>query len=400
MRACLAFQIVTPVSAGRVEVQQLTRGVAKAVMLNNGQSPNGQQLFPSSTSSPVPTVPAQYASAVSPLPRNNNSPSPNLDNPFDDQSAVRIAIPSSAENTPVLPHTPTFGAMSSGTGHRNSSATTMTTRRDSDLSIFTSASGNLGPFAQQQQQQQQLLQAAREKLPRAASTASLRRSVASASTVGPSAGDEMILEPPTRPFANSTGTGAGPDSRHTSAALSTRSGYASVLDGIPFNLSLSPEAEVRHSQASSAGDGAGAGARLGGLEASSSNPFRDSAASASSSSSSIRESISDGKRDTSYSLASEWNGAFAGMPIVMGGGGPQASVGEAVPELPEEYRRAVTGSGTDADAGAGAGSREEKRDSSGTLLLGLGPHGSSSKDDRYSTDSLAMAAAVARSFNA
>jgi hypothetical protein len=130
--------------------------------------------------------------------------------------------------------------------------------------------------------------------------------------------------------------------------MSMRSGYASVLDGIPFNLSMSPDARL--SQASSAG---------GGIDASGLNS----------------------RRDTSYSLASEWNGAFAGMPIMMGAGGPRGSTATTntfnmglggseeaapVPEVPSQYRK-------DSQVGMG--------------------------DDRYSSDSLAMAAAVARSFD-
>ena len=257
-------------------------------------------------------------------------------------------------------------------------------RRDSDLSIFTSASGTLGPFAQQQ------LQQAREKLYRVPSAASSRAPARSVSVED----GEIILEPPSRPFAGASGV----DSRHSSAALSMRSGYASVLDGIPFNLSLSPEA--RHSQASSSGHGAhanpfrdSASSSTGGLPISQSQQSGLSAFTSSNTTKAPRDSTasfvtssdagtSSDKRDTSYSLASEWNGAFAGMPIVMGGA--RGSVGEiaAVPELPEAYRN--------------AGNNKGKRDSTDTI----GAAGGAEKDDRYSTDSLAMAAAVARSFNA
>ena len=376
-----------------MEVQQLTRGVAKAVMLN-APSPNGLHLFPGSLSSPVPAIPSQYASSSSaPTSKGTrDSPSPNSDNPFGDECAVRIAIPSSQENTPVLPHTPTFGT---GTGVaaavRERDSMTTESRRDSDLSIFTSASGQLGPFAQQQ------LDAARQKLSRASSSSSsvsgrgvmIGREPSGATR---SSTDEVILEPPSRPFAAGAGGGGG-DSRHTSAALSMRSGYASVLDGIPFNLSLSPEA--RNSQSSS---NAGIGA---------SNPFRDSSASSTaglphshsqhsdlmmkaprdSTASFASTSDAGGRRDTSYSLASEWNGAFAGMPIMMAGRGSIG--GEAVPELPEEYRNAP----------APARQEASKKRDSGDTVNGT-DSGAGAKDERYSTDSLAMAAAVARSFNA
>jgi hypothetical protein len=63
--------------------------------------------------------------------------------------------------------------------------------------------------------------------------------------------------------------------------------------------------------------------------------------------------------------------------------------GEAVPELPEEYRNAPAPARQEAS---------NKRDS-GDTVNGT-DSGAGAKDERYSTDSLAMAAAVARSFNA
>jgi hypothetical protein len=375
-------QIVTPVSAGRVEIQQIQRGVAKTVKLG---SPNPGTLQGSPS---VPAVPAQYLATSPALSRSNTltlrSGSPNSDNPFEDANAeVRIAMPSG--NSPILPTTHTFGGNASPFSDSNlpgargsfASQATHTTRRDSDLSIFTSASGQLGATTSQQQAQAD---------PRVAtpSTTSARMSHSHSASVSITAEDEVILEPPMRPFAASgdfAPSGPGSDSRHNSAALSTRSGYASVLDGIPFNLSLSPEA--RHSQASSAGGSGAAGGhgsgvflsqphgQLGAGQRRTSN-LRDSSASYASGSTADELHNGSDKRDTSYSLASEWNGAFAGMPIVMGG-----PTDAAVPELPAMYRQTQTQAQMD-------GSAQRS--------------GDDENDPRYSSDSLAMAAAVARQF--
>lgn len=346
---CLVIQIITPVSAG---VQVVHRAAAKSVRL----PPSGSA---SSLSSPnpasygmLPPSPATFATtghsgaasyASSPLAREAsfrkdvaqraNATSPMSDNPFDDEQAVRIAMPSSADNTPVMADTPTFANQISD--HASRAASRASERRASDLSVFTSSSAAHGYH--------DAVDSAREHdgASRRSSYAGGAQSVAS---------DEVILTPPIRPFAeNQYAASEGPNSRHTSAAMSTRSGYASVLDGIPFNLSLSPEA--RHSQASSAGMGGAARASMA---------------------SSAADTDGGDRRDTTYSLSSEWNGAFAGMPIALGGLVEEP----AVPGLPSIY---LSGA-----AAAAAGLGEQQR---------------SSRDDRYSTDSLAVAAAVARSFD-
>ena len=364
--------------------------MAKTVKLGS-PNPGGMQGSPS-----VPAVPAQYLATSPALSRSNTltlrSGSPNSDNPFEDVNAeVRIAMPSG--NSPILPNTPTFGGNASPFSDGNlpgargsfASQATHTTRRDSDLSIFTSASGQQGASTAAMAAQSHL-QHQPQSDPRAAtpSTTSAHMSHSHSASVSTTAEDEVILEPPMRPFAASgdfAPSGPGSDSRHNSAALSTRSGYASVLDGIPFNLSLSPEA--RHSQASSAGGSGGAGGHSSGafLTQQHGQPgsgprrtsnLRDSSASYASASTADDSHNGSDKRDTSYSLASEWNGAFAGMPIVMGG-----PTDAAVPELPAMYRQTQTQAQMDGSA------KRPVHDEN---------------DPRYSSDSLAMAAAVARQF--
>lgn len=181
-----------------------------------------------------------------------------------------------------------------------------------------------------------------------------------------------------------------------------RSGYGSVLDGIPFNLSLSPEA--RHSQASEAGTMAGignAGSHVsvpftfgtgpplqGGRSSTATTAaggqggVRDSSVTYRTSIASSSAHTSNDKRDTAYSLASEWNGAFAGMPILMGG-----IAEEAVPEVPSMYRQS-----TSSQTGNRGNEEQKKGDDGATNVREF-------NDDRYSSDSLAMAAAVARQFD-
>lgn len=397
----------------------------------------------------------QYAS--SPLARGQSS-SPLADNPFDDDAAVRIAMPTSQAASPTLPHTPTFGnaAPQQGKGSsrpgtsnemRDSLASTNAGRRDSDLSIFTSSEAHkdyeddtgmgmggvkrtarnsfASSFASsshrdgQSSSTRQSTQQMRAPSP-SSFAGTTGHSASSGKSIAPSihssqSADEVILSPPNRPFAPTAYNdmnGGIPDSRHTSAALSMRSGYGSVLDGIPFNLSLGNDA--RNSQASEAGTGShvsvpfhfGSGVPLPGRNISmnmgegggirdSSATFRTSVASSSGgtthngtgskrdtsysvASASTHHGGND-KRDTSYSLASEWNGAFAGMPIQMGG-----IAEEAVPEVPSMYVRASTAD--DASAPAETKGRDSEEDQQ-------------TRDERYSSDSLAMAAAIARQFD-
>lgn len=433
--------------------------------LHGSASPTNAQLGIYPTSPNPQYIPSPLSSSRS---RHDDSSlkndySPSSDNPFDDEAAVKIAIPSSQEGTPVLPLTPTFGTSpmhtplrqdsrpgTSNDHHshsdniRESMTTTSNGRRGSDLSIFTSTDVQHDDYDDYHHHHQggrrtvrnsfasstaastfQRQQSGRRPSPSsfvgtaghsAGSNQSVAPSIASTST---SMADEVILSPPHRPFAmnnNNNGAGAA-DSRHNSAALSTRSGYASVLDGIPFNLSLSPEA--RHSQASDAGGPVGLRESIpihfagdGNRNSSNSNidgsrggggnnaaGLRDSTATYRTSVASSSAHTND-KRDTSYSLASEWNGAFAGMPIVMGGG-----IGEeAVPELPSMYQQGTGGGGSSAMS---------------RLTTTVGPSSTTTtstqqeqqhqaqqqeqdqqqRDMRYSTDSLALAAAVARQFD-
>lgn len=398
----LSPQIVTPVSAGRVEVQVLGRAAAKTVKLQPGNAQSNT--FP--PHSHASTTPSPLSRSNTLLAREGGS-SPLSDNPFGDDAAVRIEMDQhqAHQQAVTLPLTPTFGQSPLQTpgytgvgedGNRADLASRASTRRDSDLSIFTSSSAQghgdsaRNSFAQNP-----------SRTPSGLSTTSPTGTSHSAATA------EVILDPPKRPFVLSysgseQGIPGGADSRHTSAALSMRSGYASVLDGIPFNLSLSPEA--RHSQASTTVGGGGgernssnghASLQLGGLAnksdhlgaAGHTNP-RDSSATTFTTSSDVHSRSGSDKRDTSYSLASEWNGAFAGMPIVMGGLG---SSEEAVPELPSQYKRDTLNHGE----------QPQQQDNTHTGHTSARDGLTQSKnndDDRYSTDSLAMAAAVARSF--
>lgn len=320
-------QIITPVTANGVQI--VNRATAKAIKLpQSGQTSVAVSPNPALMSmSPLGQMPARAGTA-----------SPMSDNPFDDDAAVRIAVTGpSTQNTPVVRGAGTFA----GTAplrelmygdDRSTIRSAVSSRRGSDLSILTSSS-----MHHASPQDSLVVGNAIYGQPAHAAFNPLM-SHSSFESYGPTrsiSSDEIILTPPARPFAQSQDD--LPASRHTSAAMSTRSGYASVLDGIPFNLSLSPEA--RHSNASLLAD----------------NGARASVASS-----------SDGKRDTSYSLASEWNGAFAGMPAASG------PADQPMPELPSMYLSKTA-------------AQNAARD---------GPV----RDDRYSTDSLAMAAEVARQF--
>lgn len=360
--------------------------------------------------------------ASSPLARGQSS-SPLSDNPFDDDAAVRIAMPSPGSNeSPSLPLTPTFGGatalpspdqrdsnMIPQGGLRMSMATT-NTRRDSDLSIFTSSEVHndeggvkrtarnsfASSFASVHQGSSSSSSGQTGQQGRAPSPSSFAGTTGhSNKSNAPSvhsyqSADEVILAPPNRPFVSNDNNGG--DSRHTSAALSMRSGYGSVLDGIPFNLSLSPEA--RHSQASETGGphmsvpftfGSGVPLQQGRRpsDAGTMAGMRDSSVTYRTS---VASSSAHGhldKRDTAYSLASEWNGAFAGMPIQMGN-----IAEEAVPDVPSMYRQSTASNGADNGAVTQAKKDGKEESTAGEV-----------RDDRYSSDSLALAAAVARQFD-
>ncbi|KAK9895701.1 hypothetical protein P389DRAFT_170405 [Cystobasidium minutum MCA 4210] len=410
-----APQIVTPKSAGHVQVQTLTRAAAKAVKLPHSNSGNAIAAGASNS-------PSSPGRDLSPL----------ADNPFDDDAAVHIAIPSpSSSGGHSIPLTPTFGGVTAlpspdhqqqqresnvivpEGGLRMSMATT-NTRRDSDLSIFTSSVAHNdgdGGFRRTARNSFASSFASSHQNPRASMSSGGQGRAPSPSSFAGTAGhsgasnksnapsvhsassaDEVILAPPNRPFVSNENNGG--DSRHTSAALSMRSGYGSVLDGIPFNLALSPEA--RNSQASSSGMGPHMSipftfggsipqhqsmARRPSDAATSSGGVRDSSVTYRTSMAS--SSMHGDKRDTTYSLASEWNGAFGGMPIQMGN-----IAEEAVPEVPSMYRQSTASAAGADTAAAKTESKEETRRTSAEM-----------RDGRYSSDSLALAAAVARQFD-
>jgi hypothetical protein len=429
-----------------VQVQTLNRAAARAVKLPQSNSANALSPIPSAseTSTSSPTSPGtNIALASSPLARQNSSSSSRThlgDNPFDDEMAVRIDIPSG--KPPALPLTPTFGTGGLPTpaqmhnAQMRDSISSHGGRRDSDISIFTSSdaidSNDVGAhgtarnsfassFVSNNAGSTSSLHAHSGAGPRGPSPSSYvgtaGHSGSSNKSTAPSlssqSADEVILAPPNRPFVDNGGDtfgygqGAGFDSRHNSSAVSMRSGYGSVLDGIPFNLSLSPEADARHSQASASasardsqasesGPGMSVPLHFGGMVRPNSGArsssggggggggMRDSSATyrTSYASSSTHAHGGSDKRDTSYSLASEWNGAFAGMPIMMGG--PPGE--EAVPEVPSMYQSANHNA-------------QSLNNSNNNYQNEHGRDSIADRDERYSTDSLALAAAVARQFD-